>query len=134
MTTWTVAGQVVGEAGPGLWVRVKRVLLPNGEEMPLPEEPVYFLRWELVTTARLVRRAAGGRAANRVSGPNTILSVRVAGAPHPRSVLGALASLLVRARFRPWDEGRVETGPTTDARGRQRARFHRCAMPRGSAP
>jgi hypothetical protein len=53
MTTWTVAGQVVGEAGPGLWLRVKRVLLPNGEEMPLPEEPVYFLRWELVTTARL---------------------------------------------------------------------------------
>jgi hypothetical protein len=53
MTTWTVAGQVVGEAGPGLWVRVKRVLLPNGEEIPLPEEPVYFLRWELVTTARL---------------------------------------------------------------------------------
>ena len=53
MTTWTVAGQVVGEAGPGLWVRVKRVLLPNGEEMPLHEEPVYFLRWELVMTARL---------------------------------------------------------------------------------
>jgi His Kinase A (phospho-acceptor) domain len=48
-----VAGQVVGEAGPGLWVRVKRVLLPNGEEMPLHEEPVYFLRWELVTTAQL---------------------------------------------------------------------------------
>ena len=53
MTTWTVAGQVVGEAGPGLWVRVKRVLLPNGDEMPLHEEPVYFLRWELLTTARL---------------------------------------------------------------------------------
>jgi hypothetical protein len=34
----------VGEAGPGLWVQVKRVLLPNGEEMPLPEEPVYLLR------------------------------------------------------------------------------------------
>jgi hypothetical protein len=53
MTTWTVAGQIVGEVGPGLWVRVKRVLLPNGEEMPLREEPVYFLRWELVATARL---------------------------------------------------------------------------------
>jgi hypothetical protein len=53
MTTWTVAGQIVGEAGPVLWVRVKRVLLPNGEEMPLREEPVYFLRWELVMTARL---------------------------------------------------------------------------------
>ena len=53
MTTWTVAGQVVGEAGPGLWVRVKRVLMPDGEEMSLHEEPVYFLRWELVTTARL---------------------------------------------------------------------------------
>jgi hypothetical protein len=53
MTTWTVAGQVMGETGPGVWIRVKRVLLPNGEEMPLPEEPVYFLRWEVVTTARL---------------------------------------------------------------------------------
>jgi hypothetical protein len=53
MTTWTVAGQIVGESRPGLWVRVTRVLLPNGDEMPLPEEPVYFLRWELVTTARL---------------------------------------------------------------------------------
>jgi hypothetical protein len=53
MTTWTVAGQVVGESRPGLWVRAKRVLLPNGYEMPLDEEPVYFLRWELVTTARL---------------------------------------------------------------------------------
>ena len=52
MTTWTVAGQVVGEAGLGLWVRVKRVLLPSGEEMSFHEEPVYFLRWEL-TTARL---------------------------------------------------------------------------------
>jgi hypothetical protein len=53
MTTWIVAGQIVGEAGPGLWVRVSRVLLPNGEEMPIREEPIYFLRWELVTTARL---------------------------------------------------------------------------------
>jgi hypothetical protein len=32
---------------------VKRVLMPDGQEMPLREEPVYFLRWELVTTARL---------------------------------------------------------------------------------
>jgi hypothetical protein len=31
----------------------QRVLLPSGEPMPLHEEPVYFLRWELVTTARL---------------------------------------------------------------------------------
>ena len=52
MTTWTVAGQIVGEAGPGLWLRVKRVL-PNGEELPLREEPAYFLRRELVTPARL---------------------------------------------------------------------------------
>jgi hypothetical protein len=53
MTTWTVAGQVVGEAGPGLWIRVKRVLMPDGRDLPLHEKPVYFLRWELVTTARL---------------------------------------------------------------------------------
>jgi hypothetical protein len=53
MTTGTVAGQVVGGAGQGLWLRVKGVLLPNGAEIPLPEEPVYFLRWELLTTARL---------------------------------------------------------------------------------
>jgi hypothetical protein len=39
--------------GQGLWVRVKRVLLPNGDEMPLHEELVYFLQGELVTTARL---------------------------------------------------------------------------------
>jgi hypothetical protein len=53
LTAWTVAGLIVGEAGPGLWVRVKRVLMPDGQAMPLHEEPVYFLRWELVTTARL---------------------------------------------------------------------------------
>jgi hypothetical protein len=53
MTTWTVAGRVVGEAGPGLWLRVQRVLMPDGGELPLHEEPVYFLRWELVATARL---------------------------------------------------------------------------------
>jgi hypothetical protein len=52
-TSWVVAGQVVGEAGPGLWMRVNRVLMPDGAEMPLREEPVYFLRWELVTTVRL---------------------------------------------------------------------------------
>jgi hypothetical protein len=34
-------------------VRVKRVLLRNGDEMRLHEEPGYVLRWELVTTARL---------------------------------------------------------------------------------
>ena len=32
---------------------MKRVLLPDGRDMPLAEEPTYFLRWELVTTARL---------------------------------------------------------------------------------
>jgi hypothetical protein len=53
MTTWTVAGQVVGESGPGLWVRVMRVLMPDGGELRLHEKPVHFLRWELVTTARL---------------------------------------------------------------------------------
>jgi len=36
MTTWTVAGQVVGEAGPGLWVRVKRVLLPTARRCRCP--------------------------------------------------------------------------------------------------
>jgi hypothetical protein len=39
MTSWTVAGQIVGEAGPGLWVRVKRVLMPDGGELPLHEDP-----------------------------------------------------------------------------------------------
>jgi hypothetical protein len=53
MMSWVVAGQIVGEAGPGLWIRIDRVLTPDGSEMPLAEEPVYFLRWELVTTARL---------------------------------------------------------------------------------
>jgi hypothetical protein len=53
MMSWTVAGEVVGESGPGVWLRVRRVLLPDGREMPLPETPTYFLRWELLTTARL---------------------------------------------------------------------------------
>jgi hypothetical protein len=53
MTSWVVAGQIVSEAGPGLWIEVLRVLMPDGREMPLAEQPVYFLRWELVTTARL---------------------------------------------------------------------------------
>ena len=52
-TSWTVAGQVVGESGPGSIRPREAVLLPNGDEMPLHEEPVYFLRWELVTTAQL---------------------------------------------------------------------------------
>jgi hypothetical protein len=42
MTTWTAAGRIAGEAGPRLWVRLKRVLLPNGDPMPLHEEPVYW--------------------------------------------------------------------------------------------
>jgi hypothetical protein len=53
MASWTVAALVVGESGPGLWLRVHRVIRPNGEDFALPEEPVYFLRWDLVTTARL---------------------------------------------------------------------------------
>jgi hypothetical protein len=53
MTTWTVAGQVVDKAGPGLWLRVNRVLLPSDDAMPLPRGRFTFLRWELVTTARL---------------------------------------------------------------------------------
>ena len=55
MTTWTVAGQIVGKAESGLWRRVKRVLMPDGREreLPLHEESIYFLRWELLTTARL---------------------------------------------------------------------------------
>ena len=53
MTSWTVSGEIVGESAPGLWLRVQRVLLPDGREMPLHEAPIYFLRWELVTTARL---------------------------------------------------------------------------------
>jgi hypothetical protein len=68
MTTWTVGGQVVGEAGPGVWIRMKRMLLPNGEEMPLHQERVYFLRWELVTTARLYDALPGDHSADRVIG------------------------------------------------------------------
>jgi hypothetical protein len=36
LTTWTVAGQIVGKAGPGLWVRVKRVLMPDGQRHAAP--------------------------------------------------------------------------------------------------
>lgn len=53
MATWTVAGQITGESHPGVWLRVQRVLLPDGRPMPLHDEPVYLLRWDLVTTARL---------------------------------------------------------------------------------
>jgi hypothetical protein len=53
LMSWTVGGEVVGESGPGLWICVRRVLLPDGSEMAFPEMPTYFLRWELVTTARL---------------------------------------------------------------------------------
>ena len=27
--------------------------IPSGQDLPLREEPTYFLRWELVTPARL---------------------------------------------------------------------------------
>ena len=30
--------------------------MPSGQDLPLHEEPTYFLRWELVTTARLYER------------------------------------------------------------------------------
>jgi hypothetical protein len=60
MTSWVVAGQVVGEAGPGLWLRVKRVLMPDGAEMPLREEPVYFLRLGVGHDGAAARRAAAG--------------------------------------------------------------------------
>jgi hypothetical protein len=53
MASWVIAGQILGEAGPGLWLRVQRVLRPDGQEMPFGGEPACFLRWELVTTARL---------------------------------------------------------------------------------
>jgi hypothetical protein len=36
MTTWTVAGQVVGEAGRGLWIRVQRVLMPRRPRAAAP--------------------------------------------------------------------------------------------------
>jgi hypothetical protein len=51
--TWTVAAQVAVESGPGLWLRVRRVVRPNGDDVVLLDHPVYFLRWEAMTTARL---------------------------------------------------------------------------------
>ncbi len=56
MTSWLVGGTVVGESGPGLWLKVRQVTIPSGQDLPLREEPTYFLRWELVTTARLYER------------------------------------------------------------------------------
>ena len=53
LASWTIAGQVTSESGPGLWLRIHRVIRPDGEEFAVPDEPVYFVRWELVTTARL---------------------------------------------------------------------------------
>jgi hypothetical protein len=57
LAAWVVAGQVVGESTPGLWVMVERVTMPDGRDVPVPDDAVYFLRWELLTTARLYEEA-----------------------------------------------------------------------------
>jgi hypothetical protein len=55
--SWVVAGQIAGESVPGLWMLVERVTMPDGRDVPVPEDAVYFLRWEFLTTARLYQAA-----------------------------------------------------------------------------
>ncbi len=53
LTSWLVGGTVVAEAGPGLWLRVDRLVLPDGQQTRVADDPIHFVRWDLVTTARL---------------------------------------------------------------------------------
>jgi hypothetical protein len=36
---------------------VERVTMPDGRDVPVPEGASYFLRWQLLTTARLYQTA-----------------------------------------------------------------------------
>jgi hypothetical protein len=65
LTTWTVAGQIIGEAGLGLWVRVKRVLMPRRWRDAAPRGAGLLPSVGTGHDGALVRRAACGRAANR---------------------------------------------------------------------
>lgn len=53
LASWVVAGEIVEESGPGIWVRLARVIRPSGDEVALPEPATYFVRWDVLTTARL---------------------------------------------------------------------------------
>lgn len=48
-----VTARVVHESPGGLWLSVTGVRQPDGEKLRLSNEPVYFLRWPLLQTARL---------------------------------------------------------------------------------
>ena len=53
MRASVVTGRVVHESAGGLWLAVSGVRLPDGQNVSPSNEPVYFLRWSLLRTARL---------------------------------------------------------------------------------
>jgi hypothetical protein len=57
LTSWMVGGEVAGESQWGLWLRVEQVVLPDERVLRLEDSPIYFVRWDLVTTARLFETA-----------------------------------------------------------------------------
>jgi hypothetical protein len=53
LASWVIAGEIVEESPPGLWVRLARVIRPNGDDIALAGEATYFVRWDVLTAARL---------------------------------------------------------------------------------
>jgi hypothetical protein len=53
LASWIVAGEIVEEAGPGVWVRLARVIRPGGEGVAVAGNATYFVRWDVITAARL---------------------------------------------------------------------------------
>jgi hypothetical protein len=74
MMSWIVGG----ESGPRPWVRVRRVLLPDGRDMPLQEEK--SVRGGAVTTPPTLEEA-GGRGGVRGFARNTATDAADGGAP-----------------------------------------------------
>jgi hypothetical protein len=56
LTSWMVGGEVAGESPSGLWLRIEQVVLPDERVLRLGDSPIYFIRWDLVTTARLFEK------------------------------------------------------------------------------
>lgn len=53
LMSWMIGGEVVGESPPGVWLSVHQVMQPDEQVLTLEDRPIYFVRWDVVTTARL---------------------------------------------------------------------------------
>jgi hypothetical protein len=53
MRASVVTGRIVHESPGGLWLEVSGVRLPDGQTLSPGNQPVYFLSWGLLRTARL---------------------------------------------------------------------------------